>query len=524
MKISTINEMRDLDRGAIENFGIEALMLMENAGIAVYDVIMKEFGVKGKRFVIFCGPGNNGGDGLVVARKILSSGGIPSVFLLCKSDDYKGVARQNCDIVKRLPVKIEEISTTDPVSKEIAHCDAIVDAILGTGITREVGGFYGEVIELINTSGKPVFSVDIPSGINGNTGEVMGVAVRADFTITFGLPKIGNILYPGFEHCGKLYVSHISFPPSHYSREEIRSEIGLPSPLPPRSREGHKGTFGQALFIAGARNYLGAPYFAALSFLKAGGGYSRLATPSSIAPFIANKGSEIVFLPQKETADGTIAVESASDILAVANMMDIAVIGPGLSLHPETQDLVRSLVPEIAPPLIVDGDGITAISGEIELVKKRREATVLTPHPGEMSRITGRSVKEILKDRIDILRSTASDLGCIIILKGAHSLVGYPDGRVAVNMTGNPGMGSAGSGDVLTGTIAAMYCLGLDIERAAFTGVFVHGLAGDLAAGVKGEDGITAQDILDFLPEAVRQLRENYGELTDNYYGSVFTI
>lgn len=524
MKVSTVQEMRDLDRGAIENFGIEALLLMENAAIAVYDVIMKEFGVKGKRFAIFCGPGNNGGDGLAVARKILSSGGTPSVFLLCRSEDYKGVARQNYEILKRLEVKIEEVSAVCQFSSEVAQCDAIVDAILGTGITREIEGFYREVIEFINSAGKPVFSVDIPSGINGNTGEVMGAAVRADFTITFGLPKVGNILYPGFEHCGKLYVSHISFPPSHYLKEEIQTEIGMPFPLPPRSREGHKGTFGQALFIAGARSYLGAPYFAALSFLKAGGGYSRLATPGSIAPFIANKGSEIVFLPQKETDEGTMAVESAPEILPIANMMDIVTIGPGLSLQSETQDLVRSLVPEIKAPLIVDGDGITAIGKDVDLIKKRKEATILTPHPGEMSRITGMGVREILKDRIDILRSTATDLRCIIILKGAHTLVGFPDGRVSINMTGNPGMGSAGSGDVLTGTIAAMYCLGLDIEKAAVTGVFVHGLSGDIAAAVKGEDGITAQDILDYLPEAVRQLRENYDRLTDNYYGTLFVL
>jgi len=524
MKVSTVTQMRELDRGAIENFGIEALMLMENAGISTYDVVMKEFGAEGKRFAIFCGPGNNGGDGLVVARKVLSSGGSPFVFLLNSPEEYKGTARKNYEVITKLPVEVEEVSDIESIRAKVSQSDAIVDAILGTGIRGEVGGIHREAIELINDSGKTVFSVDIPSGVSGDTGKVMGVAVRAHFTITFGLPKLGNIMYPGFELCGKLYVSHISFPPYHYSREEILAEIGLPSRLPPRSREGHKGTFGQALFIAGARNYFGAPYFSALSFLKAGGGYSRLATPTSIASFIANKGSEIVFLPMEETETGSLALDSAGKILPMANQMDMVVLGPGLSLHPETQELVRSLAEKIEPPLIIDGDGITAVCEDIRLIRRRKGATVITPHPGEMSRITGKSVDEVLDNKIDVLRSASMDLGCVIVLKGAHSLVGYPDGRVAINMSGNPGMGSAGSGDVLTGTIAGMHGLGLGIEEAVLTGVFVHGLSGDLAAEEKGEDGITAQDLLDYLPRAVRKLRTEREELVKDCYGKVFII
>ncbi|MBE9471068.1 MAG: NAD(P)H-hydrate epimerase, partial [Chloroflexi bacterium] len=222
MKVSRVSEMRALDRTAIEEFGIVAELLMENAGQAVYFVLLKEFGIKGKNFVIFCGLGNNGGDGFVVARKIHSSGGAVKVFVLGDPGRFKGAAKINLDIVSRLPIEVRRIESIEVIKTEVAHCDGIVDAILGTGLTRDVAGLYRDVIELINESGKTVFSVDIPSGVHGDTGKVMGVAVKADYTITFGLPKIGNVLFPGYGLCGKLYVSHISFPPSIYNADTLK--------------------------------------------------------------------------------------------------------------------------------------------------------------------------------------------------------------------------------------------------------------------------------------------------------------
>jgi hydroxyethylthiazole kinase-like uncharacterized protein yjeF len=521
MKISTVSEMRELDRKAIGEFGIAAELLMENAGQAVYFTLLNEFGITGRRFVIFCGLGNNGGDGLVVARKIHSNGGAVKVFVLGDADRFEGAAKTNADIVSRLPIEVQQIKSVEEVKAEVTHCDCIVDAILGTGLTREVTGLYRDVIELINASGKTVFSVDIPSGVHGDTGKAMGAAVRADVTVTFGLPKVGNVLFPGYDLGGKLYVSHISFPPSIYSADSLKIEISPLTELPPRDKDGHKGDFGQVLFVAGAAGYFGAPYFSASSFLKAGGGYSRLAAPRSIVPFIGSKGSEIVFHPQAETEAGSIALQNKSALLALSQEMDMVVVGPGLSLDPGTQRLARELTAEIDKPLLIDGDGITAVCQDLGVVKGRRAATVLTPHLGEMSRLTGTSVREIDDDKIDALQRTATELNATIVLKGAHSLIGHPDGRVFVNTSGNPGMATAGSGDVLTGTMAAMFGLGLSLRTAVRQGVFVHGLAGDLAAQDRGEDGITAQDILDHLPLAMKMIRQGLSEaLRERYAGA----
>jgi ADP-dependent NAD(P)H-hydrate dehydratase / NAD(P)H-hydrate epimerase len=374
-------------------------------------------------------------------------------------------------------------------------------------LDREVTGLTADVISLINKCKKKILSLDIPSGINGNTGVVMGKAVRADYTVTFGLPKIGNMLYPGYEHCGELFVSHISFPPALYKDEKLKIETNDYLELPPRPADAHKGSVGDVLFIAGAANYYGAPYFAAMSFLKSGGGYARLAAPKSMIGKLAVKGREVVYLPQEETATGSIALKNKSKLLEAATKVDRVVIGPGLSLDAETQQLVRELAVKIKKPLLIDADGLTAISSAPEILRQRKAATILTPHLGEMARLAGKSAAEISADRIPILQETAKKLKSIIVLKGAHSLIGLPDGRVYINLTGNSGMATAGSGDVLTGCIAAMFGLGLKPAEATRKGVFLHGYAGDLAAAKKGEDGMTARDIMESLPQALKDDR-----------------
>lgn len=521
MKISSVSEMRGLDKTAIEVFGIKEELLMENAGEATYFVIQKEFGITGKNFVVFCGIGNNGGDGFVIARKINSSGGKVKVFILGDRGKYKGAAKLNLDIISRLKIEIREIKSVDAVRIDVAHSDAIVDAIFGTGLIREVAGLYRDVIELINNSEKTIFSADIPSGVAGDTGRVMGIAVKADYTVTFGLPKLGNMLFPGHDFCGKLFVTHISFPPEIYGSDALKVGINRPKSLPPRDKDAHKGSVGQVLFVAGASNYFGAPYFSALSFLKAGGGYSRLAAPASITPYIAGKGSEIVFVPQRETASGSISLENKDFLLNLSAKMDMVVLGPGLSLDEETQSLARELAKKIDRPLLIDGDGITAISKNLQIIKERRSATILTPHPGEMSKITGMDIREIDANKIGILQRISRELNAIVVLKGGRSLIGFPDERVFMNMSGNPGMATAGSGDVLVGAIAAMFGLGLDIGDSVLKGVFIHGLAGDLAAEEKGEDGITAQDILDHLPLALKMDRDGLSQTyMDHYRGA----
>ncbi|MFA4915182.1 MAG: NAD(P)H-hydrate dehydratase [Syntrophales bacterium] len=508
MKVASVNEMRSMDRYATGKLDIREEILMENAGQASSFVLAKEVGIKDKRFAILCGVGNNGGDGFVVARNIHANGGMARVFILGDPVKFKGAAKANLDILKKLPVEVTRVESVTAIDIDLLHAHGIVDAIFGTGLDREVGGLYREAIQLINASGKKVLSLDIPSGVNGDTGEIMGAAVHADYTVTFGLPKFGNMLYPGYGCCGKLYITHISFPPSLHNSDELKVEINDPVKLPPRERDAHKGSMGEVLFIAGAMNYFGAPYFAALSFLKAGGGYARLAAPRSMTPFIAQKGSEIVFVPQEETAAGSLCLKNRDFLLELSEKMDMVVIGPGLSLAEETQQLVRELVKAIGKPVIIDGDGLTAVADDLEIIRKREAVTILTPHQGEMSRITKKSTEEIKKNKIALLQNTATDLHAIIALKGAHSLIGYPDARVFINLSGNPGMATAGSGDVLTGTIAAMFGLGLPIEDAVRKGVFIHGLSGDLAARDKGEDGITAQDILDYLPLAMKSDRK----------------
>jgi NAD(P)H-hydrate epimerase len=528
MKVSRIEEMRNLDKRATEEFGIPQELLMKNAGEAAYSVILKEFGIKNHKFVVFSGTGNNGGDGFVVARKIHSSGGNVKVFLMGDKSRLKGAAKKNFERLLKLQIAIQEVKSIESIKSEVLCADAVVDAVFGTGLTRGIAGLTKEVIQLINESKKPVFSLDVASGINGDTGEIMGCSVKADYTITFGLPKIGNILYPGYERGGKLYLSHISFPPSLYESGSIKVEIAKPVQLPERDPNKNKMGYGPVLFIAGAANYNWAPIASAYSMLKAGGGYSYLACPKSQVPFLAQGGREVVFLPQQETSSGSIALENKKELLEQSGRMKMVVMGPGLSLNKETQNLVRELAREIEKPLLIDGDGITAIAKEIEIIKGRKAPTILTPHSGEMARITKKERTEVERSKVDILQHTSKELNAIVVLKGPHTLIGYPDQRVLINVSGDTGgkagMATAGSGDVLNGTIAAMFCLGLEVEEAVQAGVFIHGLAGDLAAKEIGSDGMVAKDLLDYLPFAVKHYRENFDQISENFYGSCYLI
>lgn len=507
MNVSTVNQMRAMDRAAIEQYGIAEELLMENAGQAACTVLESMAPVAGQRVLIFCGLGNNGGDGLVLARKLHSLSADVRVYLLGDPDRFTGAAKLNLDIVRRLPLEMGQLTDCNTLEDELVRCDTVVDAIFGTGLSREISGLHGQVIELINHSGKPVLSLDIPSGVAGDTGQVLGTAVQAAATVTFGLPKIGNLLYPGFALCGTLHVSRISFPPALTGDEQLQAAINHPPPLPPRNVAGHKGSFGQTLFIAGAANYLGAPRFAALSFLKAGGGYSRLAAPETIVPYLAMEAGEVVFVPQQTTHSGSIALSNRDALLELAASQHFAVIGPGLSLDPQTEQLVCELTAALDIPLLIDADGISAVCDKPEILQKRNAPTVLTPHLGEMARLTGKSIAEIEQDKVAVLRQAAAKLQAVIVLKGPHTLIGTPDGRIFINLSGNSGMGSAGTGDTLTGTIAACFCLGLPFVDAVCKGVLLHGLAGDLAAEALGEDGMTAGDILDYLPKALQMER-----------------
>lgn len=528
MKVCKVAEIRELDRRAIAEYGIPAEILMENAGQAVYHVIRKEFGITGNRFLALCGPGNNGGDSFVMARHLHAAGANVKVLILTDKEKYRGEAKQNLDILSRFPVEITQARSKKQVQDSLGKADVIVDGLLGTGLDREVSGLLSETIETVNRSGKKVVAIDIPSGVNGDTGQIMGAAVKADCTITFGLPKVGNLLYPGYGQGGKLYVSHISYAQPLSNANSLQIELAPPIPLPSRHADTNKMDYGPVLVIAGAANYFWAPHASAYSFLKAGGGYVHLACPGSLASAVAKKGREVVFQPQEETASGSIALSNKDRLLELADRMRMVVMGPGLSLNEETQELVRLLTKEIHRPLLLDGDGITAVAKDPDLVAHRKVPTVMTPHAGEMSRITGKARETIEKDRVNTLQSAAARLNAFLVFKGPHSLVGYPDGRVFINVSGatggEAGMATAGTGDVLNGTIAAMYCLGLEIGEAVRTGVFVHGLAGDLAAQKKGPDGMTARDVLNTLPAAVSYYRKNIDRIATDYYSTVHMI
>jgi len=526
MKVCSVSEMKRVDDLASEEFGIDSLLLMENAGGAVYSLIVNELGID-KRFVVIAGTGNNGGDALVVARRLFSCGSHVEVFIVGDPSKYPEPAKKNYELVINLGIPTKVIKNIDDLKyleESLKRCDVVVVGLIGIGLRGDVTGIHRNVIDVINNSRKVVISVDIPSGINGDNGRVCGVAVKSTYTLTFGIPKYGNILYPGYYYCGKLYVSRLSYPPKLYESEEITVELNTPIPPPERVRWGHKGTFGKFLTISGARYYYGAPYYVAYSFLKAGGGYSRLAAPKSIIPHIASRCSEVVYIPLEETLEGSIARSNYEYLLKIIDMYDIDIValGSGTSLNEETQELMRDLTRSISKPVIINGDGITAISKDLSIVKGRKAPTIITPHLAEFSRLTNLSIKEISEDPISILRKYCKELNSYIVLKGAHTLIGIPNGYIYINMTGNPGMAKAGSGDVLTGTIAAMYGIGYrDVCDAVRMGVLIHGLAGDLASEDLGEDGITPDDIMNYLPKAMKVLREDPDLIISKYMPKV---
>jgi len=529
MKIATVAQMRNLDKTAIEKYGISGPILMENAGEAAYYLIAQELGdVAGLDFVVVCGSGHNGGDGLVVARKLYSMGAQVQVFCLGKLEKFDATVRPFYEMVVKIGIPftlVPDEAALPALSSALEASDVIIDAIFGTGLSREVQGRYAQVIAMINHSPAPVYSIDIPSGIHGDTGQVMGVAVQADATITFGLPKPGNLIYPGYEYGGELNVTHISFPPALTQGEHLTTATVPLPPLPARRGDAHKGAMGKVMFVAGAAKYLGAPYFAAMGFLRSGGGLAYLSTPEPVAPFIAMKGSEIVLMPRSATPAGSLAMANLDALLADSQEMSMVCLGSGVSLEAETQELVRKLVQQLEKPLLVDGDGLTALSGHLDLLRQRTAPTILTPHPGEMARLLGISVREVQSNRLELARTAAQDWGATIVLKGPHTIIAHPNGEAFFNLSGNPGMATAGSGDVLTGVIAGMYAAqGFDFETAASMGTFIHGLAGDVAATELGADGMIAGDILARVPDAIQIYREDWEEIVATHYGVISVI
>lgn len=506
LPLVTASEMKEIDRKAAEVFGTPTHDLMENAGKGLSKVIFKQY-PETRKIAIFCGKGNNGGDGLVAARYLSGKANVV-VFLLCRKEEMSGDAGANLDKYKG---KLFEITSEEEFKKTISgasKANIIVDAILGTGLKAELTGQYRSVVEGINSLGKKVVSVDIPSGISSDTGQVMGAAVKADLTITFGIPKLGLYLFPGTEHAGKVEVIDIGFPEALTSGEAVktgiieRSDIALL--FPKRQKDTHKGTYGHLLVVAGSRGKTGAAAMVSTAALRTGAGLVTLAVPKNLQPIYEMKLTEVMTEPLSEGERWSIGENALGEILSLADDMNAVAIGPGIVSTSASLKVMAGLIEDLPHPVVIDAGGIDAIASYPEILKNAKGQRVITPHPGEMGRLLGISSREIQADRVGIARRYAEENNVCVVLKGAHTVIAMPEGKVFINTTGNSGMATAGTGDVLTGMIAGLLAQRFKPEQAALAAVYLHGLAGNMVMDEKGEYGIMATDIIEKIPYAIK--------------------
>ncbi len=488
---------------------------MENAGHAAYYALCKELNIFEKSFLVCCGTGNNGGDGCVLARKIHADGGWVKVFIIGDPGRFKGAARLNYEIITRLPIEVKHILSIDDLQEDLFRSDFVVDAIFGTGLSRDVEGLFREVIEEINKSGKPIMSIDIPSGVQGDTGKVMGVAIKADFTITFGLPKYGNILFPGCDLGGKLYVSHISFPPEIYTAEHLKVEINLPFTFPLHGIEKRDAEFGKVFY------FLGTSDFGVLTFLNLGKGDVNLAFGSSLGQGIGKYENRISMLPQKETKTGTLSFQDIQELLKHSFLSDIVILGPGLFLDEGVRKLVPELISEIEKPIIIFGDNISTLNDPRDIFDIETRSRVFLVDINGLSYIAGKSAEYVEINKINVLRQTTKKIKATIVLLDSRALIGFPDLKVVINPSGSPQMKTDKLWKGLDGTIAAMYSLGLSLDDAIKQGIFIQGLAGDLMADKGLQDEWTSQDFLNNLSDAVKIVQSGLDtDLKNRYEGA----
>jgi NAD(P)H-hydrate epimerase len=510
IKIATSEEMQRLDKAAQTRFGIPSLILMENSGAQSVRHIEEHYGsLKGKNIAVICGKGNNGGDGLVIARHLSNKGAYASVYLLSGAKEISRDSKTNLEIIKRMNTPV--YTGASNIQSGLKKADIIIDAIFGTGLKKDISGIYAKAIDLINRSEKPVIAVDIPSGIDSDNGQIKGCAVRADLTVTFCLPKIGHFAYPGAEYSGSLKIADISIPKSLVDESSIKTHLitkdSASEILPKRRADAHKGDFGHLFIIAGSPGLTGAAVMAGLSALRIGTGLVTLGVPEGLNYIFETKITEAMTLPLPQTNEQTISPAAKNKILNFLKKADAAAIGPGLSQNRETAQLIRELIREIRIPMVIDADAINSLAGHADILKKTKAQVIITPHPGELSRLINITADEINRDRIVIARKISQQYNIIVALKGANTVIAEPEGNVYTNNTGNPGMASGGTGDVLTGMIAGLICQKVSPINAAIAGVFMHGLAGDIAAKEKGEASLIAGDMIKKIPEAWKSVK-----------------
>jgi len=502
--VVTAKEMQAIDRRAISELGIPSLVLMENAGVAVVKELEREFGeLEGKRCLILVGRGNNGGDGLVAARHLLNRGAKVKVFLAAEERELSPDCKFNLDIFKKIQGEIHVLSqpVLSKLKINLALNDLVIDALLGTGFSGELKGMMPEVIEMVNECRTPVVSVDIPSGVDPTTGAVRGPGVRAALTVVLGWLKTGLVLYPGREYCGKIRVVDIGIPKilaanikRYLTNEQIMSE------LPARPGWGHKGTFGHCLVAAGSKSMTGAAYLTSQALLRAGAGLVTLAVPESIRSQFPP--SEVIVVPVPDGGNGYMGTSSIELLLKLMEKKDVLVVGPGLGSAPETESVVRALLENWQGPLVLDADGLNQLKDRSwlqALPETVRRKWVFTPHPGELSRLMKVPTAEVNANRMEIAWTAYQELGVNMVLKGAPTIIAG-DSRMYINSTGNPAMGTAGMGDVLTGIIGGLLAQGMDPFLAAAAGVYAHGKAGDYLSCRFGDRGIIASDMLKVIP------------------------
>jgi hydroxyethylthiazole kinase-like uncharacterized protein yjeF len=528
MKILSADEMREADRLTTARYGIPSATLMENAGASVAEFIAQRWPkFAQRRIVILCGKGNNGGDGFVTARHLLELGAKPEVYLFATPEEMRGDAATNCrrwqDMSGALRLARNSGDLQD-VKPALEGAYIIVDALLGTGTRGAVEGFYAEAIEAVNKRRGPVRSavvaVDIPSGLVADTGEAMGACINATFSITFTAPKTGMIVGTASDHTGQVVVRDIGSPP------ELIDEVGKSNVrwidwrevsvfAVPRRADANKGNYGHALITAGSVGKSGAAVLASWAALRVGAGLVTVATPEPVLPIVAAHTPEIMTEPLPATDVGSISMRSF-EYERFAKLLKgkrALAIGPGLSTHDETQQFVRSVVGSRTVPMILDADGLNAFAGRAQELRNGSGPLALTPHPGEMARLLSCGIPNVQAERLEVARKSAADWSAIVILKGQQTVVAAPGGQVFVNSTGNPGMGTGGTGDVLTGMLAgltAQFGVTPWVRVLAF-GVYLHGLAGDIAYADTGEAPLMASDLIRAIPRAYQQFYTECG-------------
>lgn len=501
--------MKRIDEISIEEYGIPGVVLMENAGLAVVQEI-ERLRFPEKIAGIICGTGNNGGDGFVIARHLFNRGWNVGILVCGDAGKIKGDALVNFQIAERIgiPIYSADEDSADFPEGIIEDSCLIVDALLGTGFRGRLKGFYKYIINRINESKACVVSVDIPSGLDADTGFAVDECVLADYTVTFQIPKVGLLINDGPKACGRLKVKDISIPQAAVDSMKLHLNLleqkMIKDMLPPRSLNTHKGSYGSVFVVACSKGMAGSGMMCSRAAIRSGAGIVVLGLPESLQRFVAANTMEIMTKGLEDKGTGILAEECIPQLLETANKSSVLVIGPGLT----DSESIRAIMPEVIVnctiPIVIDADGLNSIAQNPGILKKRRGEIAITPHPGEMTRLCGCSSSDIQKDRLGYAERFAREFGVIVVLKGFRTIVALPDGTVYINPTGNPGMATAGSGDVLAGMIAGFAAQKSKLADAVLCGVYLHGAAGDYAAGKMGEYGLTAGDIIENIPHTIK--------------------